>query len=59
MTYRSIVRKTVVNRDLFVFSGLAPFSVTAPVVGTGLAMSFLTVAASFGIPEAYNCGCGG
>jgi hypothetical protein len=59
MTYRSVAWKTVANRDFFIFSGPAPFSTTALVVGTGLATSLLTVAVGFGIPEAYACGCGG
>jgi hypothetical protein len=58
-TYRSIAQKTVANRDFFVFSGPAPFSATAPVVGTSLAMSLLTVAAGFGIPKACTYGCDG
>jgi hypothetical protein len=59
MTYRSVAWKTVANRDFFVFLGPTPFSATAPVVGTGLAMSLLTVAVGFGIPEACTYGCGG
>jgi hypothetical protein len=59
MTYRSVARKMVATRDFFVFSGLAPFSTTALVVGTGLAMLLLTAAAGFGIPVACTCGCGG
>jgi hypothetical protein len=59
MTYMSIQWNTVANQDFFSFSGLAPFSATGPVVGTGLATSLLTVAIGFGIPEACACGCGG
>jgi hypothetical protein len=59
MTYRSVAQKTMANRDFFVFSGPTPFSATAPVVGTGLAMLLLTTAAGFGIPVACTCGCGG
>jgi hypothetical protein len=49
----------VANWDFFTFSGPAPFSATGPVVGTGLAMSPLTVAAGFGISEGCACGCSG
>jgi hypothetical protein len=59
MTYRSVARKTVANRDLFVFSSLAPFSATALVVGTDLATTLLTTAAGFLIPAACTYGCGG
>jgi hypothetical protein len=59
MTYWFVQRNTVANRDFFTFSGPAPFSATRLVVGTGLAMSLLTVAAGFGIPEVCACGCGG
>jgi hypothetical protein len=59
MTYRSVQRNTVANRDFFAFSGPAPFSATGPVIGTGLATSLLTAAVGFGIPEACACGCGG
>jgi hypothetical protein len=59
MTYRSVQRNTVANRDFFAFLGPAPFSATGPVVGTGLATSLLTAAPGFGIPEACACGCGG
>jgi hypothetical protein len=41
MTYRFVQRNTVVNRDFFTFSGLAPFSSIEPMVGTGLVTSFL------------------
>jgi hypothetical protein len=59
MTYRFVQWNTVANRDFFTFSGMAPFSATGLVVGTGLATSLLTVAAGFGIPEHYACGYGG
>jgi hypothetical protein len=59
MTYRFVQWNTVANRDFFAFSGMAPFSATGLVVGTGLATSLLTVAVGFGIPEHCACGCGG
>jgi hypothetical protein len=59
MTYRSVAWKTVANQDFFVFSGPTPFSATALVVRTGLAMLLLTAAAGFGILVDCTCGCGG
>jgi hypothetical protein len=59
MTYRSVAWKTMANQDFFVFLGPVPFSATALVVRTGLAMLLLTAAAGFGIPAACTYGCGG
>jgi hypothetical protein len=59
MNYRSVARKTMENRDFFVFSGPAPFSASAPVVGTYLTTSLLTAVAGLGTSVSYTCGCGG